>query len=162
MTIETTRRGFLLLVGTLLAAGAVNAAPHGVQTKLQSAPSRFGYLIYKDGQEFARFVEGGIPDDFEFEIQHDAEVFAIDIPRGPSTGMFHRTARYLHFGGKTYIPRGLTYRYDEDDNIDWLEVANVDPFNPDTDRLEWVMGRNEPLVIRNVYSPSKHDDQDYF
>lgn len=155
MPIETTRRGFLLLVGTLLAAGAVRAAPPVVQTKLQKEPSRFGYLIYKDGAEFARFVEGNIPDDFEFEIQNDTELFGVSFQgREPAQRMIQRTLRYLRFNGTTYVPRDMIYHYDEEANIDWLEIGHIEPFNPDTDTLHWTIGDSEPHIRRNVYSAS--------
>jgi hypothetical protein len=146
MPIETTRRGFLLLVGTLVAAGAFTIPEPEAETRLQFTPRKFGYLICKDGEEFARFVEGAIPDNFEFEVQHEEEVFFVASWR--EVGTIRRAPRYLHMGGKTYLARDVSYRFEPETNTDWLVVGNIAAFDFETDRLEWVLGRIEPVIVR--------------
>ena len=149
MAIETTRRGFMLLLGALAAAGAVTAEPYN-PTKLQSMPGRFGYRVYKDGEAFFNWIEGDDIVGFEFEINMSTNVFAMEHRTHGSmrTMVMERPERYFHMWGKTFVVGPAKVVHDAELNVVWLEFHDAVPFDPETDRLIWAVGQLEPIVSR--------------
>jgi hypothetical protein len=151
MAIETTRRGFMILLGALAAAGALKTeslAP----TQLTAEPRRFGYRVFKDGKEFFRWIDGDAPVDFEFEVSVDSafEVSANFLGPARATRTLLIPDRYFHLEGHTFVVHAMMVKYDEVENIDWLEVSNVTPYDPERDLIRYAIGSLEPIVIRGV------------
>jgi hypothetical protein len=150
MTIELTRRGFMILLGALAASGGVKAEQF-VPTKLQTDPTRFGYRVFKDGQEFFRWVEGDAHVNFEFEVTTNTDIFSTSFS-DPSRKVMHvsRPDRYFHLNGLTFLVTDMQVVFDEMENIQWLEALNVIEFDPERDRVHHVVGSSTPIISRGI------------